>query len=117
LKGARVWRVFLSAFVSFSFPPTLPQTHAHPPPQKTNAPASHPEPKPKPKQQHNKNKQVWLVEDGKVETYPGDFEDYRSSLAKEIVAELDESAAAELALREAAEEKARTTLDLRGLTI
>jgi ATP-binding cassette subfamily F protein 1 len=61
--------------------------------------------------------EVWLVEDGRVDKYPGDFEDYRSSLAKEIVAELDESAAAEAAAREAAEEKARTTLDLRGLTI
>jgi ATP-binding cassette, subfamily F, member 1 len=61
--------------------------------------------------------EVWLVEDGRVDKYPGDFEDYRSSLAKEIVAELDDQAAQEQAAREAEEERKRTTLDLSGLTI
>mmetsp|Transcript_28799 Transcript_28799/g.52898 ORF Transcript_28799/g.52898 Transcript_28799/m.52898 type:complete len:685 (-) Transcript_28799:233-2287(-) len=34
--------------------------------------------------------QVLVVEDGKIRSYPGDFEDYRSELIKEIAADLDE---------------------------
>lgn len=34
--------------------------------------------------------QVWLVEDGKVQEYPGYFEDYKDELMKEISAEMDE---------------------------
>jgi ATP-binding cassette subfamily F protein 1 len=34
--------------------------------------------------------QVWLVEDGTVERYDGDFNDYKTDLIKEIAAELDE---------------------------
>jgi ATP-binding cassette subfamily F protein 1 len=33
--------------------------------------------------------EVWIVEDGHVENYDGDFEDYKSELIKEIAAELD----------------------------
>ncbi len=34
--------------------------------------------------------QVLVVEDGKIRQYPGDFDDYRNELIKEITAELDE---------------------------
>ena len=34
--------------------------------------------------------EVWIVEDGQLETYDGDFEDYRDELVKEINEELDE---------------------------
>ncbi|KAG2501866.1 hypothetical protein HYH03_000364 [Edaphochlamys debaryana] len=34
--------------------------------------------------------QVLVVEDGKIRQYPGDFEDYRAELIREITAELDE---------------------------
>lgn len=34
--------------------------------------------------------EVWIVEDGKVRSYPGDFEDYRNELIREITAELDD---------------------------
>jgi ATP-binding cassette subfamily F protein 1 len=34
--------------------------------------------------------EVWIVEDGKVEPYDGDFDDYKTSLIKEIARELDE---------------------------
>lgn len=34
--------------------------------------------------------EVWVVDDGKIINYDGDFEDYRSELIKEIIAELDE---------------------------
>jgi ATP-binding cassette subfamily F protein 1 len=34
--------------------------------------------------------QVWIVDDGKITFYDGDFEDYREELIKEISAELDE---------------------------
>ncbi len=34
--------------------------------------------------------QVWLVEDGKVATYPGSFEEYKGHLVKEIAHEMDE---------------------------
>ncbi|GIL68036.1 hypothetical protein Vafri_21320 [Volvox africanus] len=34
--------------------------------------------------------QVLVVEDGKIRHYPGDFEDYRAELIREITAELDE---------------------------
>lgn len=34
--------------------------------------------------------EVWIVENGMVEQYDGDFEDYKSELIKEIAAELDE---------------------------
>jgi hypothetical protein len=41
---------------------------------------------------------VWIVDDGQITPYDGDFEDYRDELTKEIAAELDadeEAAAAE----------------------
>lgn len=34
--------------------------------------------------------EVWIVDDGQVEEYDGDFEDYKNELIKEISAELDE---------------------------
>ena len=34
--------------------------------------------------------EVWIVENGMVEQYDGDFEDYKNELIKEIAAELDE---------------------------
>lgn len=34
--------------------------------------------------------EVWIVENGEVEQYDGDFEDYKNELIKEIAAELDE---------------------------
>ncbi|KAK2080085.1 hypothetical protein QBZ16_002481 [Prototheca wickerhamii] len=34
--------------------------------------------------------EVWIVEDGTVERYDGDFEDYKTELIKEIAAEMDE---------------------------
>lgn len=34
--------------------------------------------------------QVWIVDDGKIQNYDGDFDDYRNELVKEIAAELDE---------------------------
>jgi len=34
--------------------------------------------------------QVWIVENGEVEEYDGDFDDYKTELIKEISAELDE---------------------------
>jgi ATP-binding cassette, subfamily F, member 1 len=34
--------------------------------------------------------EVWIVEDGTVEVYDGDFDDYKSELIKEISAEMDE---------------------------
>jgi hypothetical protein len=34
--------------------------------------------------------QVWIVDDGKITFYNGDFDDYRNELVKEINAELDE---------------------------
>lgn len=34
--------------------------------------------------------QVWIVDDGKITFYNGDFEDYKAELTKEIAAELDE---------------------------
>ncbi|QDZ24033.1 ABC transporter [Chloropicon primus] len=34
--------------------------------------------------------EVWIVDDGELETYDGDFEDYRDELVKEIAEELDE---------------------------
>jgi len=34
--------------------------------------------------------QVWIVENGEIEHYNGDFEDYRNELIKEISAELDD---------------------------
>ncbi|GMH37083.1 hypothetical protein BSKO_04956 [Bryopsis sp. KO-2023] len=34
--------------------------------------------------------EVWIVEDGEVEVYPGDFDDYRNELITDIKAELDE---------------------------
>lgn len=34
--------------------------------------------------------QVWLVEDGKVQEYPGYFEDYKEELVKEIAAEMED---------------------------
>ena len=34
--------------------------------------------------------EVWIVEDGQVEHYDGDFDDYKTELIKEIAAELDE---------------------------
>lgn len=37
--------------------------------------------------------EVWLVEDGEVEKYPGDFEDYKDELIKEIAQALDDDEA------------------------
>ena len=34
--------------------------------------------------------EVWIVDDGEIEFYSGDFEDYRDELIKEISAELEE---------------------------
>lgn len=34
--------------------------------------------------------QVWIVEDGTVERYDGDFEEYKEELIKEIAADMDE---------------------------
>lgn len=34
--------------------------------------------------------QVWIVDDGKITFYNGDFDDYRNELIREINAELDE---------------------------
>ena len=34
--------------------------------------------------------QVWIVDDGKITFYNGDFDDYRNELVREINAELDE---------------------------
>ena len=34
--------------------------------------------------------QVLIVEDGTIKSFPGDFEDYRNQLVKEIADELDE---------------------------
>lgn len=34
--------------------------------------------------------EVWIVDDGKITFYDGDFDDYRNELIKEINAELDE---------------------------
>ncbi|GBF96295.1 ABC transporter F family member [Raphidocelis subcapitata] len=41
--------------------------------------------------------QVWIVDNGEITPYDGDFEDYRDELTKEITAELDEAEAAEAA--------------------
>jgi hypothetical protein len=32
---------------------------------------------------------VWIVDNGEITPYDGDFEDYRDELTKEIAAELD----------------------------
>ena len=37
--------------------------------------------------------EVWIVEDGELETYDGDFDDYRDELVREINEELDEDEA------------------------
>ncbi len=34
--------------------------------------------------------EVWIVEDGEVHPWDGDFEDYKDELVREIAAELDE---------------------------
>ena len=34
--------------------------------------------------------EVWIVEDGEVHAWDGDFEDYKNELIREIAAELDE---------------------------
>ena len=34
--------------------------------------------------------EVWIVDDGKITQYGGDFEDYKADLIKEIAAEIDE---------------------------
>ncbi len=50
-------------------------------------------------------KQVWVVDEGRVDRYDGYFEDFREELHKEIAAELDEeerAAAAKAAERAAA---------------
>jgi ATP-binding cassette, subfamily F, member 1 len=46
--------------------------------------------------------QVWVVEDGKVAAFDGDFEDYREGLVKEIAAEMEEDDAAAAAAEAAA---------------
>ena len=33
---------------------------------------------------------MWIVEDGEVHPWDGDFEDYKDELVREIAAELDE---------------------------
>lgn len=33
---------------------------------------------------------MWIVDDGKITEYSGDFDDYKAQLIKEIAAELDE---------------------------
>jgi roadblock/LC7 domain-containing protein len=33
---------------------------------------------------------VWIVDDGKITFYAGDFDDYKAELVKEIAAEMDE---------------------------
>lgn len=38
----------------------------------------------------NERAEVWIVEDGTVQRYDGDFEDYKDELIKEIAAEMDE---------------------------
>ncbi len=43
--------------------------------------------------------QVWLVEDGTVERYDGDFDDYKTDLIKEIAAEMDQDEEEERASR------------------
>ena len=52
--------------------------------------------------------QVWVVDDGRVATYDGDFNEFRDELSKEIQAELDEAerAAAARAAERAAAKKA-----------
>lgn len=37
--------------------------------------------------------EVWIVDDGKINFYNGDFDDYRNELIREINAELDEDEA------------------------
>ncbi len=51
---------------------------------------------------------MWVVDDGAVTTYDGDFEEFRNELAKEIQTELDEAerAAAAKAAERAAAKKA-----------
>lgn len=39
--------------------------------------------------------EVWIVEDGEVHPWDGDFEDYKDELVREIAAELDEQEADE----------------------
>ena len=39
---------------------------------------------------HVMRTQVLVVEDGTIHHFPGDFEDYRNMLVKEIAQELDE---------------------------
>lgn len=43
--------------------------------------------------------EVWLVEDGTVERYDGDFDDYKTDLIKEIADEMDQDEADEAASR------------------
>lgn len=53
--------------------------------------------------------QVWVVDDGRVATYDGDFNEFRDELSKEIQAELDEAeraAAARASERAAAKQAA-----------
>ena len=33
--------------------------------------------------------EVWIVDDGTITNYPGDFDDYRNELVMEIAADLD----------------------------
>lgn len=40
---------------------------------------------------------MWIVDNGEITPYDGDFEDYRDELTREIAAELDEAEAAEAA--------------------
>lgn len=42
---------------------------------------------------------MWLVEDGTVERYDGDFDDYKTELIKEIAAEMDQDEEEEAAAR------------------
>ena len=38
----------------------------------------------------NEKSEIWVVDEGRVDKFNGDFEDYRDQLVKEISAELDD---------------------------
>jgi ATP-binding cassette subfamily F protein 1 len=38
----------------------------------------------------NEKSEIWVVDEGRVDKFAGDFEDYRNQLVKEISAELDD---------------------------
>lgn len=51
--------------------------------------------------------EVWIVEDGEVHPWDGDFEDYKDELIREIAAELDEQEAEEARRQAERDEKRR----------